>query len=252
MIERSTREDAVWIRLDRAEKMNALHLEGWRDLHDALERASEDARVAVITGTDDVFCAGDDIEVLDAMEGADDVDALATELRRVLFGIEELPIPVIAAVNGLAYGGGCEIVAASDLAVAVEDATFALPETRIGAYPPYAVERMAEMVGKKRSMELALTGEPIDAATALEWGLINRVTPHGGLADAVSGFVDGIVRSPKDSIRLAKRHALHGKPDRGDEDRIAGALARATASEGCRSATRAFIEGDGTGSESGE
>lgn len=245
MIERSVRGEAVWIRLDRPAKMNALHLDGWRELSGELRRASEEARVAVITGTEEAFCAGDDIAILDAMESDDDVSELATELRRVLFGIEELPVPVIAAVNGLAYGGGCEIVAASDLAVAVEDATFALPETRIGAYPPYAVERMAELVGKKRSMELALTGEPIDAATALEWGLVNRVVPRSELTDAVSAFVDSITESPTESVRLAKRHALYGKPSAGDEDRIAGALARTAVSEECRDAARAFLEGDG-------
>ncbi|WP_336344935.1 enoyl-CoA hydratase/isomerase family protein [Halalkalicoccus ordinarius] len=249
MIERSVRGEAVWIRLDRPAKMNALHLDGWRELYGELDRASEEARVAVITGTEEAFCAGDDIETLDAMESADDVSELAVELRRVLFGIEELPVPVIAAVNGLAYGGGCEIVAASDLAVAVEDATFALPETRIGAYPPYAVERMAELVGKKRSMELALTGEPIDAETALEWGLVNRVVPRSELTDAVSAFVDDVVRSPKESIRLTKRHALAGKPSTGDEDRIAGALARASLSEECRDATQTFLEGGGSEEE---
>lgn len=249
MIERSVRGEAVWIRLDRPAKMNALHLDGWRELYGELDRASEEARVAVITGTEEAFCAGDDIGTLDSMESADDVSELAGELRRVLFGIEELPVPVISAVNGLAYGGGCEIVASSDLAVAVEDATFALPETRIGAYPPYAVERMAELVGKKRSMELALTGEPIDAETALEWGLVNRVVPRSELTDAVSAFVDDVVRSPKESIRLAKRHALAGKPSAGDEDRIAGALARASISEECRDATRAFLEGGGSEEE---
>jgi enoyl-CoA hydratase/carnithine racemase len=176
MIERSVREEAVWIRLDRPEKLNALHLDDWRDLHEELERASTEARVAVITGTGDAFCAGDDIGTLESMDTADDVNEPAERLHDVLFGIEELSIPVITAINGLAYGGGCEIVAASDIAVAVEEATFALPETRIGAYPPFAAERIAEFAGKKRSMELMLTGEPIDAEAALRMGLVSRVT----------------------------------------------------------------------------
>ena len=142
MIERSLCGKSVWIRLDRPEKMNALHLDGWSDLSRELERAANEARVAVITGTDEVFCAGDDIETLDSMDTTREVSELADHLYDVLFGIEELPIPVIAAVNGLAYGGGCEIVAAADLAVSVENATFGLPETRIGAYPPFAVERL--------------------------------------------------------------------------------------------------------------
>lgn len=242
MIERSVREEAVWIRLDRPEKLNALHLDDWRDLHEELERASTEARVAVITGTGDAFCAGDDIGTLESMDTADDVNELAERLHDVLFGIEELSIPVITAINGLAYGGGCEIVAASDMAVAVEGATFALPETRIGAYPPFAAERIAEFAGKKRSMELMLTGEPIDAETALQWGLINRAVPRSELVDAVTDYVDSIVQSPKDSTRLAKQHTLHGKPDAGDRNRIAGALAQTAISGDCRRATRAFLE----------
>lgn len=242
MIERNTHGEAVWIRLDRPEKLNALHLDGWQELHEELDRASTDARVAVITGTGEAFCAGDDIGTLEAMESADDVNELAKRLHDVLFGIEALSIPVIAAINGFAYGGGCEIVAASDLAVAVEGATFALPETRIGAYPPFAAERITEFAGKKRGMELMLTGEPIDAETALRWGLINRTVPPTKLADAVMKYVDGIVQSPEDSTRLAKQHTLQGKPDAGDRNRIAGALAQTVISSDCRAATRAFLD----------
>lgn len=229
--------------------MNALHLDGWKELSEELERAADEARVAVLTGTDDVFCAGDDIETLNAMNTIEDVNELASRLYEVLFGIEELPIPVLTAVNGLAYGGGCEIVAASDIAVAVENATFALPETRIGAYPPFAVERMTAVGGKKRGMELILTGEPIDAETASDWGLINCVVPQAELEDAVMEYVDDIVRSPEESTRLAKQYAHFGERDAGDQNRIAGALAQVSISPDCQEATRAFLQRN-TGSES--
>lgn len=244
MIERSLCGKSVWIRLDRPEKMNALHLDGWSDLSRELERAANEARVAVITGTDEVFCAGDDIETLDSMDTTREVSELADHLYDVLFGIEELPIPVIAAVNGLAYGGGCEIVAAADLAVSVENATFGLPETRIGAYPPFAVERLGSLGGKKRGMELILTGEPIDAETALEWGLVNRVVPREALEDAVMTYVDGIGHSPERATRTAKRYAQFGTHGSGDRDRIAGAFAQLVLSEECQRATRAFLDGD--------
>lgn len=242
MIERSVRGEAVWIQLDRPEKMNALHLEGWSDLSKELERAAKEARVAVITGTKDVFCAGDDIETLDSMDTTEDVVELADCLYEVLFGIEELPIPVIAAVNGLAYGGGCEMVAAADLAVAVEDATFALPETRIGAYPPFAAERLGSLGGKKRGMELILTGEPIDAETALEWGLINRVVSQETLDEVVMTYVNAIGHSPEPSTRVAKQYALFGNGSTGDRNRIAGALAQTALSTECQRATRDFLE----------
>ncbi|KYH24536.1 3-hydroxypropionyl-coenzyme A dehydratase [Halalkalicoccus paucihalophilus] len=242
MIERSVRGDAVWIRLKRPEKMNALHLEGWADLSTELERAADEARVAVITGTDRVFCAGDDIETLASMDSPEDVTKLADRLYDVLFGIEELSIPVIAAVNGLAYGGGCEMVAAADLAVAVEDAAFALPETRIGAYPPFAAERLQTIGGKKRGMELILTGEPINAETAADWGLINRVVPRSALEESVIEYVDTIAKSPKRSTQLAKQHANSGEQSSGDRHTIAGAFAQIARSKECQRATHAFLD----------
>jgi enoyl-CoA hydratase len=242
MIERSVQGEAIWIQLNRPEKMNALDLDGWKNLYKELERAADEARVAVLTGTDDVFCAGDDIETLDSMSSTEDVTELADRLHEVLFGIEELSIPVLTAVNGLAYGGGCEIVAASDIAVAVENASFALPETRIGAYPPFAAERLDTLGGKKRGMELILTGEPIDAEIAFEWGIINRVVPRAELEDTIMEYVDNITRSPAESTRLAKQYALSRKRDAGDRNRISGALAQTALSKDCQEATRAFLE----------
>lgn len=207
-----------------------------------LERAADEARVAVITGTDHVFCAEDDIETLASIDTVDDVAELANRLYDVLFGIEELPIPVITAVNGLAYGGGCEMVAAADLAVAVEDVAFALPETWIGAYPPFAVERLQTVGGKKRGMELVLTGEPISAETASEWGLINRVVSRSELEESVMEYVNSIVRSPKRSTQLAKQYANPGNQRSGDRNTIAGAFAQAAMSKECQKATHNLLE----------
>ncbi|KAB1197642.1 MULTISPECIES: enoyl-CoA hydratase/isomerase family protein [Haloferax] len=242
MLRYDTRGDASWLTLDRPEKKNALHLDGWYELHEGLERAADESRVAVLTGVEDVFCAGDDISLIDDAETAADVEELTDSLYDVLFGIESLDVPVIAAVNGLAYGGGCELVAACDLAVAVEDATFALPETKIGAYPPYVVERVAETVGKKRLMELALTGDPIGAETAADWGLVNRVVSADQLTESVTQFVESIAASPRRSTALTKQNATIGAASPGTRERIRGSFQQIRADDDCRAATRRFFE----------
>jgi enoyl-CoA hydratase/carnithine racemase len=240
MIHAETRGDARWVTIDRPEKRNALHIDGWRRLGEELARAESASRAAVITGVEDVFCAGDDIAVIDAAETAGDVEALADALYGTFWGIERLSVPVVAAVNGLAYGGGFELVCAADLAVAVDDATFALPETTIGAYPPYAVERVAALCGRKRLMELVLTGEPVDAETVHEWGLVNRVVGADALEPTVERFVERVCESPKRATATAKRVARGA--DDGAQDRIRGALSQLRRDEACRDATRAFVD----------
>lgn len=234
--------DAAWITIDRPEKRNALRISGWRELVGLLERAETETRVAVLTGVGDAFCAGDDVATLEAAGTEEDVRELAICLSDAFFGIETLDVPVLAAVNGHAYGGGCELVAAADLAVSVEGARFALPETTIGAYPPYATERVAETVGRKRLMELALTGEPIDAERAREWGLVNRVVPEGDLGSAVEGFVASIAESPRTATRTAKRVAAASASSPGERDRVCDSLGAVLEDDECRAATRAFLE----------
>ncbi|PSQ01397.1 enoyl-CoA hydratase [Halobacteriales archaeon QS_5_70_17] len=235
--------ETAWITIDRPEKRNALDLEGWRALRGAVDRASEEARVAVLAGAGDAFCAGDDIATVAGLESEADVRALADCLHDGLYGVERAPVPVVAAVDGPAYGGGFELVAAADLAVATDRAAFALPETTIGAYPPYAADRIGAICGRKRLMELALTGDPVDAATAREWGLVNRVVDEGDLAGAVADLVDRILDAPAPATRLAKAAVARSLADGGERDRIAGGFARVATSEDCRDAARAFLDG---------
>jgi enoyl-CoA hydratase/carnithine racemase len=234
--------ETAWITLDRPEKKNALDLDGWRSLADALDRAGEEARVAVLAGSGDAFCSGDDIASLADLGSEADVRELADCLARGLYGVERSPIPVVAAVDGLAYGGGFELVAAAHLAVATEGSTFALPETRIGAFPPYAVGRIGALCGKKRLLELALTGEPVDATTAHDWGLLNRVVPAGDLPGAVASLVDSVTEAPAAATRLATEYAALALADAGDRERLRGGFARVAGSEQCRAATRAFLD----------
>jgi enoyl-CoA hydratase/carnithine racemase len=237
------REQTAWVTLDRPTKRNALREQDWRALGTALERAADEAHVAVLEGAGAAFCAGDDVATLADLETAADGEALGALLAESLFGIERLAVPVVAAVDGAAYGGGCELVAACDLAVATEDARFALPETKVGAYPPYAVARPGAFGGKKRLLELALTGEPVDAAQALEWGLVSRVVPEDGLADAVAALVDATVEAPKPAVRLLKRYARAGVADGDERDLTADGFARVAESAACHDAAEAFLDG---------
>lgn len=206
MIDYDRRGDAAWVTIDRAERRNALTPSAHRAIDSALERAETEARVAVVTGAGtDAFCAGTDVDSLrEAHEGGD-----AESLVEAEFGlhrrIEDLDVPVVAAVNGDAYGGGLELVAACDLAVTVESASFALPETRLGLTPGYALDRAVELVGRKRTLELALTGEPIDAVTAREWGLVNRVVDRSDLEATVTDLAAAVADAPSHAIRAVKR-----------------------------------------------
>ena len=242
MIEQEFRGNTLWITLTRPEKRNALTKAGWEQLAEALDTASSSANAAVITGTEGSFCAGDDINLFAEAETADDVDELCHHIYNGLQGIESTSIPVIAAVNGVAHGGGCEMVAACDLAVATEAAEFALPETRIGAVPSYMVERVAPTASKKRIMELILTGESINAERAREWGLVNRVVDDQSLDSAVEEYVQAISKSPKRAIALSKRHVTNRLREPGELERQIGNNAYAQIASESNEGVAAFLE----------
>lgn len=241
MLRYDLRDTVAHVTLDRPEKKNALTMDGLDALAAAFDRAEREARVLVLHGAGDAFCAGDDIASLATLGDGTDPEALATRLYEALFGAERLSIPVVAAVDGIAYGGGFELVAAADLAVATEGSTFALPETRIGAYPPYAVARAAETCGKKRLLELVLTGEPVEAGTALDWGLLNRVVPAGELDRAVATYVDAIHESPAPAVALAKRYVHAATAAAGERERVVEGFGTIAEEPACLDAARAFL-----------
>lgn len=243
MIRSDDRGEAVWITIDRPSKKNAITNDGWRQLIAALERAESEARVAVLTGEGDAFSAGDDIQTVADMETIEDAQRLADGLYHGLFGIESLEIPVIAAVNGLAYGGGFELVAAADIAVASEGAVFAIPETRIGAYPPYAMARIGALVGKKRLMELAMTGADIDASTAHEWGLVNEVVTDPELEPTVSDYVEQIAAAPETAISLVKRYAHVSLANGHESQHVRGGFSQLANDTECRERAQEFLDG---------
>ena len=168
--------EVALITLSRPEKRNALSLEMMRELDDALASLAADAniRALILRAEGRVFSAGHDLrELVDRdIEAYREVfDACVKLMTRV----QSIPQPVIAEVAGVATAAGCQLVAACDLAVASSDATFATPGVRIGLFCSTPMVALTRAVGRRRAMEMLLTGEPIDAQTALDWGLVNRV-----------------------------------------------------------------------------
>lgn len=186
--------------LNRPEKLNALNYETNDILLAHLDRIERDdtLRAVILTGTGRAFSAGGDIPEFAATIRADPTRAARDFVRRgqaLTARIEGFPKPVIAAVNGLAYGGGCEVTEAAHLALACPEARFAKPEVAIGIPPTFGgTQRLPRLAGRKRALELLLTGESISADRALELGLINRVVPAAALLAEATALAHRILR----------------------------------------------------------
>jgi len=204
------RDDAVWITIDAPHRLNALDLDGWVGITDGLHRAAAETDLPVVlTGTGRAFCAGDDINTF--AENSRDAQ-LARDffvekgLYRTIEAIVTHPTPVIAAVNGVAYGGGLELVAASDLAVAAEGARFCLPEGRIGAFATVFVGLAPTTIGTKAANMLVHSMRPHSAAEAHRIGLVNAVVAADELEAEASRLATDIVAASVDAVRLSKEH----------------------------------------------
>ncbi|WP_296713775.1 crotonase/enoyl-CoA hydratase family protein [Rhodoblastus sp.] len=189
--------------LNRPEKLNAINFEVIETLLALLDTIERDPEVnaVIVTGAGRAFSAGADIAEFSTVVAQGTVTALREFVRRgqrLTARLENYPKPIIAAVNGLAFGGGCEITEAMHLAVASEHASFAKPEINLGFPPPFGgTQRLPRLVGRKRGLELLLTGDPISAETAQSIGLVNRVVPHAELLDAAKGLARRIMeKSP--------------------------------------------------------
>ncbi|MBK8758295.1 MAG: enoyl-CoA hydratase/isomerase family protein [Actinomycetales bacterium] len=205
-----TREGSVQVlTLNRPERLNALSNQLLARLSDALDGADADpgVRAVVITGAGRAFCAGADIRGF-APHIATGSDAAVREFlrpgHRVTRRIESMRVPVIAAVNGLAYGGGCEVVEACHLAVAAESARFAKSEIAIGILPTFGgTQRLWRHTGRKRAIELILSGDSFSAAQAHTWGLVNAVVPDGEVLRAAFDLAARITRHPAVAVAAA-------------------------------------------------
>jgi len=193
------------IRLNRPEKRNALSMALMQEVMTALRQASSNAetRVIVIEAAGVAFSAGHDLGEMVGREGVfyQRLFDLCTQMMEML---HRVPQPVIAKVHGVATAAGCQLVAACDLAVASEEARFATPGVKIGLFCSTPMVALSRAIGRKRAMEMLLTGEVIDARTALEWGLVNRVVPPPELDEAVGQLAQAIVRSSPLTVGIGK------------------------------------------------
>jgi enoyl-CoA hydratase/carnithine racemase len=204
-------EDGVaWLVIDRPEARNAINRAVGAGLWDGFRRFEADpaAKVAVLTGTGDAFCAGADLKEMAALRMTVPPKDWAPHLGRNLQVIK----PVIAAVNGAAFGGGFLLAQMCDLCVAAESARFGITEARWGRGAPWAAP-LPWLVPPRVALELLLTGEPIDARRAYEVGLVNRVVPDAALRQEAGRLAATVAANAPLSVRAAKAmvHAAAGR-----------------------------------------
>ncbi|MFL5838570.1 MAG: enoyl-CoA hydratase [Solirubrobacteraceae bacterium] len=192
--------------LNRPAQRNALSRELMHEVLAALDgvRDDSDVRAVVIAGRGPAFCAGHDLsEMLGlALDDYREIFALCT---RMMSAIHALPQPVIARVHGMATAAGCQLVAACDLVVASSEARFATPGVKIGLFCTTPMVEVARSVGRKRALELLLTGTPIDAETAADWGLVNRIVAPQDLDTATNDLARGIAAASPLTVATGKR-----------------------------------------------
>jgi enoyl-CoA hydratase len=193
------------ITINRPEVRNALHAGVLDEMVQALElfRNDSEVRVVVFTGAGDkAFAAGADIA---ALREKSMLDALVPGMQAVYNVVENYDKPVIAAINGFALGGGCELAMACDIRIASENAKFGLPELNLAIIPGAGgTQRMTRLLGKGKTKELIFTGDIIPASEALEIGLVNKVVPHDQLFAAVTEMAEKMMKKGPLALRLAK------------------------------------------------
>jgi enoyl-CoA hydratase/carnithine racemase len=231
--------------LNRPERRNAMSVELLAELNDVLAKLETEgeAKVVVISGAGPVFSAGHDIsEMIDReSEFFESLFGLCTD---VMLRLQAMPIPVIARVHGMATAAGCQLVAACDLAVASTDCRFATPGVKIGLFCSTPMVPIVRSIGRKRALQMLLTGEPIDATTALDWGLVNRVVPAADLDDAVESLAQRIMRFSPEVLSIGKR-AFYTQVDRPEPDAydIAGPIMSGNAAhEDAQAGMKAFLD----------
>jgi enoyl-CoA hydratase len=227
--------------------LNLVTLQMTERLIEALEELEGDeaVRAVVVTGAGDrAFCAGSDVAEFAGVRDRVVEKKLAKE-NRAFSGFEELSRPVIAAIEGLAYGGGCEISIACDLRIAGEGAKFALPEVRLGVVPGSGgLFRLSELVGPARAMELMYLGEPVDAYKAERLGLVNEVVPDGEALSRAIELGRRISLGPREAVAAIKR-GVRGSLHSSREDSIGLTLELSDhlfKTEDCEEGIRAFFE----------
>jgi enoyl-CoA hydratase/carnithine racemase len=196
---------AAVVTLNRPQRRNALSLNLMLELIDCLEGIGRDAavRAVILTAAGNVFSSGHDLSEMTA-RSASDYRRIFEVCTDLMAKIQAIPQPVIAQVQGLATAAGCQLVASCDMAIASEEASFAVPGVRIGMFCTTPMVALTRAIGRKRAFEMLVTGTPIDARTAADWGLVNRVVPAGKLEAETRRLAARIAEASDFVIALGK------------------------------------------------
>lgn len=199
------RGEAAWVVLDDARRRNPLSATVLGRLRTDLTDLGRDRSVKVIVLSHEgpAFSAGHDLREMTDRDRAFHDELLDTCVD-VMLGLHRVPQPVVARVDGVATAAGCQLVASCDLVVASDRSSFATPGVRIGLFCSTPMVALSRAIGRKRALQMLLTGEPVDAATAADWGLVNFVVPTERLDDTVDGLVDSLTRWSAHTLRIGK------------------------------------------------
>ncbi len=203
---RTTEHGVALLTLNRPRQYNSLNGALIAALTEALDALARDdsVRVVMITGAGKAFCAGHDLKEMRALPDKAQVDALFGACSAMMRKIVALPQPVIAVVNGMATAAGCQLVAQCDLAVATEEARFAVSGVNLGLFCSTPAVALSRNLGRKRAAEMLFTGDFVTAADALAWGLVNRVVPADQLMQAASALAQRMMTKPRAALALGK------------------------------------------------
>ena len=241
-------EDGVAVVTLNNPPLNLVTLEMTRRLHDTVAGLAEDdaVRVLVLTGAGDkAFCAGSDIKEFPAMMAAGAVVPKKLALENETWSlVDDFPKPTVAAVAGLAFGGGLELAVCCDLIVAEEGAKVALPEIRLGVFPGSGgTIRVTRRIGEGRAKEMMFFGDPLPVETALAWGLVNRVVPKGEALAAAMAMARRLAAQPAVALQMCKRSAdmAFDVPEDKAVEVSLSLSERVFTSEDCAEGVRAFF-----------
>lgn len=250
IVRRERLGQALVLTIDREEAGNALSAETAAAIGDAIEPltcGSDDrTRCVILTGAGrKFFCAGGDIKRYRTLRTAADLESVFSGPRRLMSALEDLPVPVIVAVNGYALGGGAELMLAGDLRIAEDSAQIGFPQTRLNIIPGWhGIQRLARDIGHARAMKLLLTGERLSAEAALELGLIHAVVASGKGLETALEWAESLEACGPLALGGAKRvlHSVSRQPDQDSRAIADEVLSELWLSEDHREAEAAFEE----------
>jgi enoyl-CoA hydratase/carnithine racemase len=243
-----TIEDGVATVVLNNPPLNLVTLELTRKLSDLLNQLAADpaVRVLILTGTGDkAFCAGSDIKEFPQMMSPGQVLEIKLVKENETYSkVDDFPKPTIAAVRGLAFGGGLEMAVCCDLIVVDENARLCLPEIKLGVFPGSGgTVRVTRRIGEGRAKEMMYFGEPIDARTALDWGLVNRVVPADQVMATAQDLARRLAAQPNLALQYCKE-AVDLSFDVSEDEAVQGSLAlsdKAFSTNDCKEGVRAFF-----------